>query len=97
VGHLVIAPRGGAPEGERERRGKCDTRERQGEDEDQRNRRSPLLSLLLSGPSHSARMAVQACKENVSAVTVQILPAEGSPSGGPIKHEREGEISWTYL
>jgi hypothetical protein len=64
VGHLLIAVRGGAAEGDRERRGECDTDERQGEDQDQRNRQSPLVSLLLSGPSHSARITVQAYREN---------------------------------
>jgi hypothetical protein len=43
VGHHLVALRGGAAESDRERRGKCDTRERQGEDQDQRNRRSPLF------------------------------------------------------
>jgi hypothetical protein len=97
VGHLLIAARGGAAEGDRQRRGKCDTRERQGEDEDQRNRRSPLFSLLLSGPSHSARMLVQGCNENVTAVTVQILPAEGMSFPRPHQTQSEGDFSWMYL
>jgi hypothetical protein len=97
VGHLLIAARGGAAEGDRERRGKCDTRERQGEDEDQGNRRSPLFSLLRGGPSHSARMVVQACNENVTAVAVQIRPAEGMPFPRPRQTPREGDFSWTYL
>jgi hypothetical protein len=97
VGNLLIAVRGGAAEGDRERRGKRDTRERQREDEDQRNRRSPLFSLLLGGPSHSARMVVQACNENVMAVTVQVLAAEGMSFPRPHQTRREGDFSWTYL
>lgn len=91
VGHCLVALRGCAAEGDRERRGKCDTRERHGEDEDQRNRRSPLRGLLHSGPSHSARMAVQAHRENVPAVTVQIRDPEGMSFPGSDQHEREKE------
>jgi hypothetical protein len=97
VGYLVIAARGGAAEGDRQRRGKCDTRERQGEDEDQRNRRSPVFSVYRGGPSHSARMVVQACNENVtgynrsnSSRARHVLPAAHQT-------QREGDFSWTYL